>query len=430
MKKKKISVVSALMLVLGTVVGSGIFFNATAVLSNVRGNGILSIVSWIVSGIMTIAGGLTIAELGVLFPENSGLVVYLEKTFGKKIGFLAGWMQMIAYFPAVLAALSLMVGKQFTAVFHIDAKYSVIIGFVSMFVIVMLNAFRVEYGVTVQNIFTVLKFIPISLIIIFGLLYANKNTITNEFIGQTQISESVSYFGSAILTTLFAYEGWMVLGNVVGQMENPKKNLPKVLLLGLSLVTIIYVLINSVYLFVATPTELLESEIPGVLVAERLFTGFGGQLINIGILLSVIGSVNGIAMGSVAVPESLFAKNWLPYSNQLNQKSILKSLLNGLIIIIPASIMVLTGTLNILMDVVVFSVWVFIVMAFVAVFILRHTHKNIIREYKVPFYPFVPLIAIMGGGYILINTVMTNQIVVLYFVIAMLVSIPFMLIKK
>lgn len=424
----KISNFSALMIILGSVVGTGVFFNATSVLNSVKGNGFLSIFSWLLSGIMAIAGGLTFAELGVLFPEDSGLVVYLEKSFGKKVGFLAGWMQMILCFPALLAAVSLVFGKQLSSMLQLDADYSTIIALITLSCIIIFNVSSMSYGVKIQNIFTISKFIPIILIIIFGLLYTNKQPITNEFILPVQQGEILSYFGSAMLTTLFAYDGWIILGNLVGKLDNPKKNLPKIFLLGLSLITLTYMLINTVYLLVVPIDELLVSDIAGKVVSEKLFSGFGGTLINFGILISIFGTLNGISMGSLVVPENLFNKNWLPYPQNTNDNK--KSIYSGIIIFSSSTFMLLSGTLNMLMDLAIFSLWVFFILAFIGVIILRFTKKDIIREYKVPFYPFLPLIAIFGGLYIIINTLIANQIVSLYFIIMMLTSIPIIIYKK
>lgn len=425
---EKISNFSALMIIVGSVVGTGVFFNASSVLNSVKGNGFLSLISWLLSGVMAIAGGLTFAELGVLYPENSGLVVYLEKTFGKKVGFLAGWMQMVLCFPALLAAISLVFGKQLTLMLQLNSRYSTIIALMTLGCVLIFNVTSMSYGVKIQNIFTISKFFPIILIVIFGLLYTNKQPITNEFVLPIQQGETFSYFGSAMLTTLFAYDGWIVLGNVVGKMNNPTKNLPKVYLLGLSLITLTYMLINTVYLLVIPIQELLVSEIAGKVVAEKLFSGFGGTLINLGILISILGTLNGISMGGLVVPENMINRNWLPHSQIIENKN--KSIFSGLLMFVISAIMILSGSLSHLMDLAIFSLWVFFVLAFISVILLRHTKKDVVRLYKVPLYPLVPIMAIFGGMYIVINTLITNQTVSLYFIVLMLMSLPIIKYKK
>lgn len=426
-KRSKISNFSALMIILGSVVGTGVFFNASSVLNAVKGNGFLSIISWVLGGVMALAGGLTFAELGVLYPEDSGLVVYLEKTFGKRVGFLAGWMQMVLCFPALLAAISLVFGKQLVALFHLDTNYSTIVALVMVGVVLLFNVINMSYGVKIQNIFTISKFVPIILIVVFGLLYADKQPITNHYVLPVEQGETLSYFGSALLTTLFAYDGWMVLSNVVGKLDNPTKNLPRIFLLGLSLVTITYILINTVYLLVVPINELLSSEIVGKVVAERLFSGFGGTLVNFGILISIFGTLNGISMGGLAVPENMIKNNWLPYALKMHDK---RQVFSGIVLFMMATILILSGQLNHLMDLAVFSLWVFFVLAFIAVMILRHTKKDSVRAYKVPLYPLVPLLAIFGGLYIIVNTIIANQIVSLYFIILMVSSLPIIFIQK
>ncbi|MDT1995417.1 amino acid permease [Carnobacterium divergens] len=402
--KKEVSALTALTVVIGTVIGAGIFFKPTAVYGAAGSPG-LGLLAWVLGGIIAIAGGLTVAEIGTIFPETGGMMIYLEKVFGKWLGFLVGWAQMIVYFPANIAALAIIFATQVTSLFDLSMGYLIPIAICVASLVMGMNLLGTKYGGFVQNVSTLLKLIPIAVIIIAGLLYPGGGVVRLLPMSVTD-HPFVTSLGSALVATVFAYDGWMNVGALAGEMKNPGKVLPKVIIGGLSIVMSVYLLINIAYLFVLDAPQLAATDTPAAAVAQALFGGFGGKLVTIGILISVFGGINGYTISGLRIPYALGSQNLLPFSNWFSKlsKSGNMPTNGGILMLVISIVMICSGQFNQLTDLIVFVIWIFNTLTFVAVIKLRRTNPELVRPYKVPFYPVVPLIAILGGFYIILNT--------------------------
>ena len=402
--KKEVSSLTALTVVVGTVIGAGIFFKPTAVYGAAGSPG-LGLIAWILGGIIAIAGGLTVAEIGTIYTETGGMMIYLEKVFGKWLGFLVGWAQMIVYFPANIAALAIIFATQVVSLFDLKDGIIVPIAIIVAAGVMGLNLLGTKYGGFVQNIATFLKLIPIAVIIIAGLVYSGGGVVRLFPISATD-HPFVTSLGSALVATVFAYDGWMNVGTLAGEMKNPGKVLPKVIIGGLSIVTAIYILINVAYLFVLDAGQLAATDTPAAAVAHLLFGNIGGKLVTIGILISVFGGINGYTISGLRIPYTLASQNLLPFSQWFGKlgKTGNMPVNGGIVMLLISIIMIISGQFNQLTDLIVFVIWIFNTLTFVAVIKLRKTAPSIERPYKVPFYPVVPLIAILGGFYIILNT--------------------------
>lgn len=406
--KKEVSGITALTVLVGTVIGAGIFFKPTAVYGASGAPG-LGLLAWFVAGIITMAGGLTVAEIGTIYPQTGGMMIYLEKVYGRWLGFLVGWAQMIIYYPANVAALTIIFATQFVNLFALSDNIIVPTAIITAIFLMGINFLGTKYSGRIQTAATILKLIPILVIIVAGLLYPGGGVV--RLIPLSVESHPVlTSFGSALVATLFAYDGWINVGTLAGEMKSPGKMLPKVIIGGLLIVMTVYVLINIAYLFVLDSTQLAGTDTPAALVASYLFDGIGSKLVTIGILVSVFGGINGYIISGLRVPYALATQKMLPFSNwfaKVNAKTNLP-INGGLVILGIAILMILTGQFNQLTDLIIFVIWIFITLTFIAVIILRKTQPNIERPYKVPLYPIIPLVAIIGGLYIVINTLIVQ----------------------
>ncbi|MER2001161.1 MAG: amino acid permease [Carnobacterium inhibens] len=406
--KKEVSGLTALTVVVGTVIGAGIFFKPTAVYSASGAPG-LGLLAWFVAGIITIAGGLTVAEIGTIYPQTGGMMIYLEKVYGRWVGFLVGWAQMIIYYPANIAALTIIFATQFSSLFALSDSTIVPVAIATAIFLMGINFLGTKYSGRIQTVATILKLIPILVIIVAGLLYPGGGAV--RLVPFSVESHPVlTSFGSALMATLFAYDGWINVGTLAGEMKKPGKMLPKVIIGGLSIVMAVYLLINVAYLFVLDSNQLAGTDTPAALAASYLFEGIGGKLVTIGILISVFGGINGYILSGLRIPYALATQKMLPFSHwfaKINPKTNLP--INGGILMLGiALLMILTGQFNQLTDLIVFVIWIFITLTFIGVLILRKTEPDIERPYKVPFYPIIPLIAIIGGLYIVFNTLIVQ----------------------
>ncbi|KAA1037596.1 amino acid permease [Macrococcus equipercicus] len=427
--KKSIGFFPALALVMGTVIGSGVFFKVSNI-TEVTGSAGLTLLVWLIGGIITICAGLTAAELAAAIPETGGLTTYLEYTYGKFWGFLSGWAQAFIYFPANVAAQAIVFATQVINLFHLAPTLLIPIAFVAALSIYLINILGSKAGGILQSVTLVIKLIPLILIIVFGLMQSGDVQFS-LFPAAGANSGLFTAIGAGLLATMFAYDGWIHVGNIAGEMKNPKKDLPAAITIGLGLVMAIYLLINAAFLLTFPISGLAGNLNAATDTAVKLFGEAGGKLITIGILISVYGALNGYTMTGMRVPYAMAEKSMLPWSKQF--MSLTKAgapWFSGLIQLMIAMIMVSLGAFDSITNMLVFVIWLFYCMAFVAVFILRRREPRMERPYKVPLYPVIPGISLVAGVYVMINTLVTQPVLAIIGIAVTLIGIPVYYYKK
>ena len=406
--KKEVGLLAATAVVIGMVIGSGVFFKPTAIYTATGAPG-LGMIAWVIGGIITIAGGLTAAEIAAAIPKTGGMIAWLEEAYGEIWGFLLGWVETVISFPANIAALSIIFATQAVSLLNFGDGMIVPIAIISTIFLIAMNSLGAKVGGNIQTVFTVAKLIPIFGIIVFGFINGDGGVV-RLFPISAEGHPIATSLGSALLATMFAYDGWIHIGNIAGELKNPKKDLPRAIVGGLMIVMAAYILVNMAYLFVLPATALAATKTPATDVATILFGAAGGKIITVGILISIFGALNGNVLTGMRVPYALALENRLPGSKWLakvNAKT--GTPINaGILIGAIAIFMTLLGNFNQLTDLLVFVLWIFYSMTFIAVIILRKKQPDLVRPYKVPLYPVVPLIAIIGGAYIIINTMFTQ----------------------
>jgi basic amino acid/polyamine antiporter, APA family len=421
--KKEIGLMEAITVVIGVVIGSGIFFKASTVFKN-AGTPTLGILAWIVGGIITMASALTIAEIAAAIPRTGGVFVYLKELYGEKWAFLYGWVQAVIYVPGVAAALSIVFVTQATYFVPMTAVQQKILAIIMLFFIMFLNVLSTKLGSKVQLFSTIGKLIPIAAIIVFGLLKGQVNSFSAPETGA--VSTGLAGFGAAILGTLWAYDGWVGVGNMAGEMKNPKKDLPKSIILGLAVTIAVYLLINIAIVKVMPVSQVIASPKAASDAAVILFGKAGAGLVAAGIMVSIFGALNGYLMTGVRVPFAMAQDNLFPFAKffgKINEKY-MTPLNTFLFEVILASLYVLSGSFETLTNLAVFVIWIFFVMTVAGIFILRSKHKHVERPYKVPLYPVIPIIGIAGGIYIIISTLLTSTTYALYGIAITLLGLP------
>jgi basic amino acid/polyamine antiporter, APA family len=429
--KKSISLIESITVVIGVVIGSGIFFKASSVFKN-AGTPLLGILAWVVGGIIAMASALTVAEIAAAIPKTGGMFVYLRDLYGEKWAFLFGWMQTLIYVPGVAAALSIVFVTQ--ATYFIPSMSGIeqkILAIFILFFIMGINVISTKLGSKVQLFATIGKLIPIFVIIIFGLLKGTAHGLSVPAASTNSVG--LTGFGAAVLGTLWAYDGWANVGNMAGELKNPQKDLPRSIIIGLSVIVAVYILINLAIVNIMPVSKVIASSKPASDAAVILFGNSGASLIAAGIMISIFGALNGYLMTGIRIPFAMAQDNLFPcakFFGKLSEK--FETPLNTFLFeIIIASLYVLSGSFDTLTNLAVFVMWIFFVMTVAGIFILRTKHKSIERPYKVPLYPIMPLIGIAGGIYILVSTLMTSTSYALFGILVTLVGLPvYMLIIK
>ncbi|PKE19013.1 APC family permease [Macrococcoides caseolyticum] len=422
--QKNIGFFPALALVMGTVIGSGVFFKVSNI-TEVTGTPGMTLLVWLLGGVITICAGLTVAELAAAIPRNGGLTTYIEYTYGKFSGFLAGWAQSFIYFPAMIAAQAIVFSEQVLNLLHLKDGWIVPVAFIAVASIYLINIIGSKTGGLLQSVTLVVKLIPLIVIIIFGLM--NTGDVEVSLAPNTG-DTGINFFtaiGAGLLATMFAYDGWIHVGNIAGEMKNPKRDLPLAIVLGLGLVTVIYLLINATFLY-TMPIEDLKGNLSAATDASEMLLGdMGGKLVTIGILISVYGALNGYTMTGMRLPYAMAEKNILPF-----KESFMKVTnagipwFSGLVQVIIGAIMITSRSFDAITNMLVFVIWAFYVMAFYAVFVLRKRESELERPYKVPLYPVIPAIAIIAGVFVMVNTLFTQPVLAIVGIIITLLGIP------
>lgn len=408
--KRQISFEQALATVIGSVIGAGVFFKIGTITAQ-TGSSSTTIFVWILAGIISIASGLTISEIAASLKIN-GAIKYLDYTYGRIWGFLFGWAQMIVYFPAQIGALSSIFGVQFVSLFGINAKYANLIAIFLVLFLLAINLIGTKFSSKMQSVITILKVIPIVLIIIWG--FFNQNKIAAPIFPLT-VGNNISFpnaISQGLLSALFAFEGWIVVTNLANEVKNPEKDLSRAIILGLSAITLIYVLINYTFLTVLPIHDLVNNNNAAFEASMKLFGQFGGKLVTIGILISVYGAVNAFMLTGMRTPYILAQDNLLPFSNKIGKANIHTGVpvMGALIVDAIAIVMILLGNFTVLTDMLVFVMWTFNTMLAIAVIILRKREPELRRPFKVPWYPIIPIISILGGIFIVVSTII-NQFI-------------------
>lgn len=419
--KKEIGLSVALSIVIGTVIGSGIFMKPGVVIEH-AGSSTWALAAWLLGGLITIAGGLTIAEIGVQIPKTGGLYVYIEEVYGKVWGYLSGWMQTMIYGPAIIGALGLYFGLLFANLFSLPEVWYVPVGISSVIFLGVVNSLGTKHGGAIQTITTLAKMVPIILIAILGVWMGDEQVFNSGSPAMDQLG-----MGAAILATLFAYDGWMLVAFVAGEMKNPAKHLPLAIVGGLTVVTVAYVLINLAMLKVLPAADIVSLGTASAhQVAQILMGGIGAKIVSVGILISIFGCLNGKLLTFPRVPFAMAERGQLPFSRRIGKIHAKRGTPVAAITMqmILAIIMMLLTNPDYLTEMAVFAIYLFYIMAFAAVFLLRKRNKGLHRQYSVPLYPLVPIMAIAGSLFVVISTLINQPADTLFAIGITVIGLP------
>lgn len=322
--KKKYGLFTAIAMVVGIVIGSGVFFKAEKVLTATGGNMPLGIAAWIIVGLIMIICAYTFATMATKYEKVNGIVDYAEMTVGKGYGYYVGWFMATIYNPTLTAVLAwvsarytcVLLGWDITggacmtiACFYLVASYAV-------------NALSPILAGRFQVTTTVIKLVPLALMAVVGTVagLANGMTVQNfTHVASTSVSAGGGLFAS-VVAVAFAYEGWIIATSINAELKDSKKNLPRALILGSLIVVAVYVL-YYIGLAGAVPTqELMKNGEAGAKLAfQNLFGAVGGSLIFVFVIISCLGTLNGLMLGCTRGMYSLAARNEGPAPETFRQ---------------------------------------------------------------------------------------------------------------
>ena len=459
---KGMGLTSATMLVMGSMIGSGIYIVSADIARLVQSPGLL-IMAWVVTGIMTIIGGLAYGELSAMMPKAGGQYVFLRESLGPLWGFLYGWTYFLVIQCGTIAAVAVALGK-FLGVFfpsisssawllhsHIKVPaYQVgpmvfgnmdvglntqnLVAIISIIFLSVLNIYGVRTGALVQNVFTFAKTAALIGLVVFGYFLgrnsaaiaanfghnfwqnASLGSVHNIPVGLAGATAAVGVFtvlAVAQVGSLFSADAWNSVTFTAAEVKNPQRNLPLSLAIGTGSVILLYILANFIYLcalplfgdpngttVLARGIQFAKEDRVATAVMEQMFGAAGASLMAFAILLSTFGCNNGLILSGARCYYAM-AKDGLFFNpvGRLHPKYKTPHVSLG-VQAIWAAVLCLSGTYGQLLDYTMFSVMVFYILTLVGLFVLRRTQPNAARPYKAFGYPVLPAIYILMAVFI------------------------------
>jgi APA family basic amino acid/polyamine antiporter len=396
---------AAASIVVGTIIGTGVFLK-TSVMARAGGSAGWVLAAWGVAGALSFTGALTYAELGAMFPRAGGEYVYLREGYGSGYGFLYAWIRFWIGTPGSIAAYA--VG---TATFLADAlpvpPKSVAVALIALFS--ALNCLRVRAGGALQTVLTILKVAMIAAIGGGALLLAKAGS-WSRLAHPGSGFPGWSSFGAMVVAALWAYDGWNNLPMAAGEVRDPGRNLPRALVGGMLAVLAIYALVNIAYFYALPLADVAQAgSTPGsTSVAQRTaaeFLGGTAQLVLAAAMaIAAISAMNGAILTGARVPYAAasdgLAPRALAHVSVHTRVPIVAVLVQGVV----ACVYAVAGGFDELTDAVVFASWLFYALNAGTVLLLRRRAPDAPRTFRVPGFPFVPLVFILLALLLLGNT--------------------------
>ncbi|MBI5326119.1 MAG: amino acid permease [Ignavibacteriae bacterium] len=440
MLKKSLTLFDSTAIVIGSMIGSGIFIVSADMARNLGSPGWM-VLAWLLSGAMTIIAALSYGELAGMMPRAGGQYVYLREAYNPLVGFLYGWTLFLVIQSGTIAAVAVAFAK-FTGVLIpwfseknvllnlglIKINSTQILAMIMLIIQTIINLNGINTGKFVQNIFTLTKATALLGLIIIGIFFVKNidayNLNINILWDASQGSGTdmihftgfavVAALGTAMVGSLFSSDAWNNITFIAGETINPKRNIPLSLFLGTTIVSLLYILANAAYINVL-PLRGIEH---GATVAERgiqfatdervgtafmqvVFGNSGSIIMAILIMISTFGCNNGLILAGARVYYSM-AQDGLFFKSAglLNKNNV-----PGLALVIQcvwACLLCLSGTYSDLLDYVVFTVLLFYIFTIAGIFILRKKRPDAERPYKAFGYPFIPFIYILAASVIMV----------------------------
>ena len=397
------------LLVIGTVIGSGIFLVPGAVLAQVHGYVLPALLAWIAGGALSMLGALTFGELSAANPRAGGIYVYLRDCFGAFPAFLFGWALFFAIGGGANAALASAFSANIAQVVPLSPLTAKLLAVGMLALVTIVNVRGTRQSANLQNWMTAVK---VGSIVLMSVVLLSLGRSSGEAVAHAWPARPDatlwSGFGLAMLGVLWAYEGWQYATFTAGETIDPQRNFPRAFFIGLAALVAIYLLANLGYLAALTPVALAESKSAAALSGATVIGPSSAKLIAVAIAISIFGAVNGVILTSSRVYYAM-AKDGLFFQKLAEVHPRFRTPAFAVICGSAwAAILAVTGTFQQLFTYTVFTGWLFYGIAAASIFVYRRKQPDQPRPYSVPFYPWTPLLFILAAAALVANTIVAQ----------------------
>ena len=398
-----------ILLAIGSVIGSGIFIVPGAVLRQVDGFVVPSLLVWLVGGLLSLLGALTYGELGAMKPAAGGLYVYIRDCFGRFPAFLFGWTLFFVISSGAVATLAVAFSAYLGEIVPLTPVTAKVIAVLMIAVVTAVNVLGTRKSADLQNWTTAIKVVGI-LLMSAALLWLGRGFAgSGAVLWPAQLSGSLaSSFGLAMIGVLWAYEGWQFVSYSAGETQNAKRNFPLGLILGTAALLAIYMIVNLGYLAALGPAGVASSDRLAATAVATVVGPAAAKLVAVMILISIFSATNGTMLTSPRVyyasaADGLFFRRLAEVHPRFKTPAF--AVIAGAV---WSAALAATGTFEQLLTYVVFVGWIFYALAAASIFVYRRRMPDAVRPYRVPGYPLTPLLFIAASGALVVNTTVTQ----------------------
>ena len=401
---RRLGLFDATMIVMGGIIGSGIFMNPSVVALQVH-TPFLILGAWAIGGLFALAAGFIWAELASRRPEVGGQYAYLREAFHPGVAFLYGWVLLLVVQTGGMAAVAVTFARYFVELTNLPIGYSQLAALV-LALLTIINCFGVRAGSTVQSILMVLKILALAALVICGLVFTQAADNPSELLDRPPSPELLTAFGAALVPVIFAYGGWQTATFVASEIKEPRKNLPRGLILGVTGVVVLYLAANVVYITVLGTSGLAASAAPASEVMRKALGDFGARAIAAGIAISTVGFLSQSMLTAPRVyfamaHDGLFFKS-VGSVHPRTRAPIVAIALQGLLAIVITYL----GTYERILNYVVSVDVIFFGLTACCIFVLRkRATSDEAGAVKVPGHPVTTLLFVAICWAVAINTV-------------------------
>lgn len=407
--RRELGLASCTLMVVGGIIGSGIFFTPAEVARALPAGGWILAV-WAIGGVVALAGALAYAELGAMMPQAGGAYVYIREAFGPLAAFLCGWMTLLLISTGALAAVAMGFAGYVERYVSLDPLGGRI-GMAAATILLLgaANYVGVKPGAAVQNALTVAKIVALASLIFagFALWTSVGAPVPVPDAPAPRGGSLAAGFAAAFVAVLFTVGGWQQLNMVAGEIRRPEWTIPRALTSGIAIVIAIYLGANAVYVHVLGRDGLAASAAVAADTAVRLVGAEGGALITIGAMLSILGFVNVVLLGNSRIPFAMARDGlFLSAAGRIHPRFGTPHV--AIAIMVAWSMVLLFGTrgdLGALLSGVVFADWIFFGLGGASVLVLRRTRPNAERPYRSLGYPVLPALFVVAAAVGIVSAV-------------------------
>jgi basic amino acid/polyamine antiporter, APA family len=399
----------AMSLVIGIMIGSAIFI-VPAQITGAVGSKNAAIAVWVISGILSLLGALSFAELAALMPDAGGQYVYLREAYGPLVGFLCGWIFFFVQESGGIATLAAGLAEFLAGFVPLTSWEQKIAGALVIIFLTGINYRGVRQGGWVQSVVTGLNVGLVVALILLAYILGHPPVAHAAAAAAPHGSGTFAAFGVAMISALWAYEGWNAVTFAAGEIKRPERNMPLALIGGTSVVIALYVGLNFVYYHVLTLGQIAGSPRVAADAAQTFLGSHGSQLISLAIIIAIFGSLNGSILSSARVyyamaKDGIFFRSCARVHPRFHTPHV--ALLAQLV---WSVVLVLAGGYEQLYTYVIFAGWIFYALTAFAVIVLRRKMPNKPRPYRVWAYPIVPIIFVLTAIWLVANTLIERPV--------------------